>query len=150
MIQIEDWVVVAGLSVFLLLCVIYLVYFLKTKKLFPKVIEFQKQINPNTETTILKIDGSGIIKKIEMQVTESENLYTILTVDGKNKTTFRITNGTKNIDKSNYSKQEKRPLILETNLYEKFQKEFSLYINNNSDGLLNSSGKIYYEIKKPN
>ena len=112
-------------------------------------MEFQKEINPNKAITILKIEGSGIIKKIEMQVTENDNSLIVMIIDKTSYTTFGIIREPNNLGKASYNERKDRLLKLEVNLDRKFHKEFSLFIDNRSNGLLNSTGKIFYEIKRP-
>ena len=51
--------------------------------------------------------------------------------------------------KGNFTERKDRLLELETNLAAKFHKNFSLFVHNRNDNLINSTGKIFYEIKKP-
>ena len=149
MIQIEDLVVIAAILAFFLLCVFYLIYFIISKKLFPKVTEFQKEINPNKHMDVLKIKGSGIVKKIEMQVSESNNSLIVMVVDGTAYNTFNMVREANNLGKISFSKRKDRLLKLEVNLDKKFHRDFSLFIDNKGDGPLSSAGKIQYEIKEP-
>ena len=86
-----DWVFVALVSVFFCVGLSYLVYFRVTRKLFSQEKEFRKEINPNEATTILSIEGSGIIKKIQMQITENDNSRIDMIIDGTNYLTFAVT-----------------------------------------------------------
>jgi hypothetical protein len=122
------------------------VYFRITSKLFPKVIDFQMEINPNKAVTILTIEGSGIIKKIMMQVTENDNSWINMIIDGASYTNFVITKGT---EESNSLCKADALLKLEAGLDAQFLKNFSILIHNRSKATLNSSGKVFYEIKKP-
>jgi hypothetical protein len=144
MIQIEDWAVIAAILVFLGLCIVYLAYFIVTRKLFPKTMEFQKEINPNTAITVLTIEGSGIIKKIKMKVTETDKSLINMIVDQTSYTVFGIGK-----EPTGLGERQDGLLTLEVELDKKFDKNFSLFIDNRSDRMLNSNGEINYEIKKP-
>jgi hypothetical protein len=149
MIQIEDWVIYLGILILFFLGAIYLIYFIISKKLFPMNMEFQNKVNPDKSTTLLSIDGSGIIKKIEMQVTENDNSWISMIIDGASYENFLITKAN-NSGKTNLSVQENILINIEVNLDAKFHKNFSLIVQNRSlDKTLDSSGKIFYEIKKP-
>lgn len=149
MIQIEDWVVIAGILAFFVLFISYLIYFRITRKLFPRVMEFQKEINPNKAITVLTIEGSGIIKKIAMQVTENDNSWINMIIDGAIYTNFIITREPNNLGKASYNETKNNLLKLEAELDTKFHKDFLLLIHNRSDESLNSAGKVFYEIKRP-
>ena len=100
MIQIEDWAIIAILFAFFIAGVIYLIYFIVTRKLFSQEMEFQREINPNKAMTILSIEGVGIIKKINMQVTENDNSWIDMIIDGTSYATFAI-NEANNFNKEN-------------------------------------------------
>lgn len=142
MIQIEDWLIVAIVMAFFLAGICYLIYFKIKSKLFPMVREFQGEVNPNEAKALLEIVGSGIIKKIEMQVRENNNSLIYFNIDKTGYTNFRFTR------EQNKMGKESR-LKIEVNLDTKFRKDFSLFIHNRDDISLNSTGKIFYEIKKP-
>jgi uncharacterized protein YneF (UPF0154 family) len=146
MIEIADWVVIAIILAAFALSIGYLLYFIITRKLFPKVMEFNKTVNPNETLTILTIKGQGIIKKIEAQITENKNSLIDMIIDQTSYATFDIAKETNNTETSPYGQDR---LKFEAQLDTHFHKEFSLSINNRSDGLLSVSGKIYYEIKRP-
>ena len=148
MIQIEDWVIIAILFTFFVADAVYLFYFIVTRKLFSQEKEFQREISPNTAVTIHSIEGAGIIKKIKMQVTENDNSLIDIIVDGTSFSTFSISNS-KNTDKEFLKEGNQKLLKLEINVNSRFHKQFSLFIHNRSDDSINSTGKIYYEIKKP-
>jgi hypothetical protein len=148
MIQIPDWVVIATILCFFFVCFCYLVYFIKSKKLFVKMIEFDKEIDPNNSLTILAINGSGIIKKMDIQTSENNNSSIVLTIDQTAYTTFSIVKDVNNSDKARVDEKKERLLKLEVNFDKKFQKGFSIFIDNRSDVTFNSAGKIIYEIKK--
>jgi hypothetical protein len=149
MIQIDDWVVIATILAFFLAALGYLIYFIISRKLFPMVMEFQKEIEPNKATTVLSVDGSGVVKKVEMQVTENDNSWIDIVVDGASYTNFVVTREPNNIGKIRVNDQKDRLLNLEVNLDSKFHKNFLLLIHNRTEGALNSKGKVYYEIKNP-
>ena len=150
MIQIEDWVVYAGILALFFAGVIYLIYFIITKKLFPMEMKFENKISPNKSTALLSIDGSGIVKKIEMQVTEDDNSWINMIIDGASYVNFLITRGSDNLAGIKPSDQENKQIELEANLDTKFHNNFSLIIHNrNNSGIIDCNGKIFYEIKKP-
>ena len=149
MIQINDWVFVAIILVFFFVAATYLVYFRVTRKLFSQEIEFQKEISPNQAITILSIEGAGIIKKIKTQITENDNSTLDMIVDGVNYLTFDIARDLNRVDKGNSTERKSKLLVLEVNLDARFHKQFSLFFDNRNDDLINSAGKIFYEIKKP-
>jgi hypothetical protein len=149
MIQIEDWVIIVIILAFFFASLSYLVYFVLTKKLFPIEKEFQNEINPNKMITLLTIEGSGIIKKIEMQITENNNSFINISIDGTTITNFIITKEPYKKDKTSQNEQKGGLLKLEINLDTEFRKDFSISLENRSDYSLNSTGKIFYEIKRP-
>ena len=150
MIQVEDWVVYAGILALFFAGIIYLIYFIITKKLFSMEMKFENEISPNKSTTLVSIDGSGIIKKIEMKDTEDENLWINMIIDGASYVNFLIARGSDNLVGINPSSQENKKIELEVNLDTKFHSNFSLVIHNRSNSdILDSKGKIFYEIKKP-
>ena len=148
MIQIEDWVIIAILLAFFVAGALYLFYFIVTRKLFSQETEFHGEIEPNKPMTILSIEGVGIIKKINIEVTENDNSLIDMIIDGTSYSTFALSNS-KNTNKEILNEQNQRLLILEVNLDARFHKYFSLFIHNRSDDSISSNGKIYYEIKKP-
>ena len=149
MIQIEDWVAIAGILAFFFVCISYLIYFRITRKLFPLVMEFQKEIKPDKAITVLSIEGSGIIKKVEMQVTENDNSWINMIIDGASYTNFVITKEPSSLGKTSYNEPKDKLLKLEAELDTKFHKEFMILIHNRSNESLNSNGKVFYEIKRP-
>jgi hypothetical protein len=149
MIQIDDWVALAIILAFFLLCGCYLVYFIITRKLFPKVIEFQKEISPKNSATILTIEGAGILKKIEMQISENDNSSILVAVDGVGYTTLSIAKETNSLAKESFDEPSGKLLKFEAYLDVKFRKQFSLFIDNRNERSLKTDGKIFYEIKKP-
>lgn len=146
MIEIADWVVIAIILAFFVLCVSYLLYFIITRKLFPKVMEFENTVNSNETLTILTIKGQGIIKKIEAQITENNNALIDMIIDQTSYATFDIA---KEPNRAETSPNGQDRFKFEVQLDTHFHKEFSLSINNKSSGTLNASGKTYYEIKRP-
>ena len=113
-------------------------------------MKFENEISPNKSTTLLSIEGSGIVKKIQMQITENENSWISMIIDGASYANFLITKGFNSFAKINPSDQENNRIELEVNLDTKFHNNFSLVIHNRSNsGILDSNGKIFYEIKKP-
>ncbi|MBE3116360.1 hypothetical protein IMZ68_04070 [Candidatus Bathyarchaeota archaeon] len=149
MIQIEDWVVIAGILAFFVLFISYLIYFRITRKLFPLVMEFQKEINPDKAITVLSIEGSGIIKKIAMQVTENDNSWINMIIDGATHSSFVIAREPNNLGKTSYNEPKDKLLKLEAELDTKFHKDFMILIHNRSNESINSNGKVFYEIKRP-
>ncbi len=145
MIEIADWVVIAFILAAFALCIGYLLFFIITRKLFPKVLEFNKTVNPNETLTILTIKGQGIIKKVEAQITENNSLIDMI-IDQTSYATFDIS---KEPNRAETSSSRQEMLKFEVQLDTHFHKEFSLSINNKSSRMLNASGKINYEIKRP-
>lgn len=147
MIQINDWTLIAALLVVFLLAIVYLAYFIVSRKLFPNVLEFQNEIKPNEALIISSIKGSGIIKKIEMKTKENNQALISLTIDKTSYITFgldkKISSPNRNMDPIEES------LSLEINLNKAFEKNFAVFYNNNSDKSTQTNGKISYEIKKP-
>ncbi|MGA3290261.1 MAG: hypothetical protein ABSD42_08500 [Candidatus Bathyarchaeia archaeon] len=142
MIQIEAWAI-AGVLVLFLLAIAFLSYFIISKKLFPQVIEFGQEINPNEGRTVSEIAGYGIIKKIEIRMQNVNSIINI-TVDQTNFLIFSLSNN-KN---SGYNVKE-NTLGAQIQLFERFNKNFSVYFQNQSDITLFSSGSIHFEIRKP-
>ena len=147
MIQIEDWMVIAGILIIFILAIIYLISIIITSKLFPKELEFQKEIKPNEATTISKIEGAGIIKKIEMKTIENEKSDITITVDQTSFITLGLNK--KTISPGGNSNTLEEIQSFEINLNKNFEKNVTIFFQNNSDKSSQSSGKIYYEIKKP-
>jgi hypothetical protein len=149
MIQIDDWVALAIILAFFILCACYLAYFIITRKLYPKVIEFQKEISPKNSATILTIEGSGILKKLEMQISENDNSSILVTIDGVGYTTLSVAKETSSLSKESLHEPNGKLLKFEAYLDVKFHKQFSLFIDNRNETALKTDGKIFYEIKKP-
>jgi hypothetical protein len=147
MIQIEDWDILAVILVFLLACAFYLIYFLKTRKLFPQTITFNKQIQPKTAESIVKIDGKGIIKKVELQLPKNGNLLIDMIIDQTNYSILDFT--TDSTEKTAGQQKSTGTFKFEVNLDRKFFNGFSIFIQNKSEELIDSSGRVFYEIKKP-
>ncbi len=147
MIQIDDWMVITGLLAIFLASALYLVYFIITKKLFAQVSEFQKVINPNEDMTVSSIEGSGIIKKVEMKTTQNDKASIILIVD-KNRF-VDLSYSKKTISQAGNLAALEETLDFEINLEKKFERDFSIFFHNSSDKPVHSKGKVYYEIRKP-
>jgi preprotein translocase subunit YajC len=147
MIQIDDWMLIAGLLAVFLVFIIYFVYVRITRKLFPETLEYQKEIKPNEAVTISTIEGSGIIKKIEIKTTENEKSWIDITVDQTSFITFGL--GKKPGSQSGGLDVSEESLSFEINLYKKFERNFTLFFHNNSDKLAHLNGNVDYEIKKP-
>jgi hypothetical protein len=147
MIQIDDWMIIAGLIAIFLFFIVYLAYFIVTKKLFPELLEFQKEIKPNETITVSTIEGSGIIKKIEMKTTENDKSLIDLIID---QTSSMIFNFDKTISGRDGTLVELEDILnFEINLNKTFHNNFTISFHNRSDKVAHSNGKIYYEIKKP-
>ena len=146
MIQIDDWMVITGLIVVFLASIVYLAYFIIKRKLFPEVFEFQKIISPNEDITISSIEGSGIIKKIEMKITQNDKTSINLIVDKNSFIIFDSSEKTSSQAGNLDSLEE--VLDFEINLEKKFERNFSIFFHN-GDKLAHSNGKIYCEIRKP-
>lgn len=147
MIQVEDWMLIAGLLAVFLFLIIYLIYIRITRKLFPKQIEFENEIQPNKAITIATIEGSGIIKQIEMKTNENDKSLISVTVNQTSFLTFGLNQKNSRLSKNLDSLEES--LSFEVNLNKHFERNVTIFFNNNSDKLSHSNGKIYYEIKKP-
>ena len=147
MIQVDDWTLITGLLAVFLLLIIYLIYVRITRKLFPKTLEFQKEIKPNEAITISTIEGSGIIKKIEIKTTENEKSLIDITVDQTSFIIFGL--GKKTGNQSGDLDVSEENLSFEINLNKKFERNFTLFFQNNSDKLAQLNGNVGYEIKKP-
>jgi hypothetical protein len=147
MIQIEDWTIVTALIFLSALLIIYLFYFKLTKKLFPKQVNFHEEIKPHKALTVLSIEGSGIIKRIEMQTTENENSLVNITIDQTSYLVFGLNKKTIGPDK--YTNENVKLLTIELQLDKKFTKSFTIFVNNRSSLPLNSNGNIEYELKEP-
>jgi phosphoribosylamine-glycine ligase len=145
MIEIADWVVIAFILAAFTIATGYLLYFIITRKLFPKEIEFNTTVNPNETLTVLSIKGQGIIKKIEAKI-ENNNALIDMIIDQTSYATFDVAKET-NHPENSLSLQDK--LKFEVQLDNHFHKEFSISINNRNNTTLNASGKISYEIKRP-
>jgi len=147
MIQIDDWMVIAGILAIFLLSMFYLVIFIITRKLFSEAVEFHNEIKPNEDRIISKIDGSGIIKKIEMKITENDKLMVDIIIDQTSYVIFSFIKKT-SINSKDLAELEE-PLSFEINLNKKFENNFTIFFHNRSDKLASSNGNISYEIKKP-
>jgi hypothetical protein len=147
MIQIEDWIVITGILIIFVLSAVYLVYVIIKTKLMPKVLEFQKEIKPNEAITISAIEGSGIIKKIEMKTIKNDKSLITITVDQTSFITFDLSKKTSS-PRGNLDLLEES-VSFEINLNKYFKRNVTIFFYNNSDKLSQSNGKIYYEIKKP-
>ena len=147
MIQIEDWIVITGILIIFVLSAVYLVYVIIKTKLKPKVLEFQKEIKPNEAITISAIEGSGIIKKIEMKTIKNDKSLITITVDQTSFITFDLSKKTSS-PRGNLDLLEES-VSFEINLNKYFKRNVTIFFYNNSDKLSQSNGKIYYEIKKP-
>jgi hypothetical protein len=147
MIQIEDWAILAVILVFLLACIIYLIYFLRTRKLFPQIITFNKQIQPKNAESMVKIDGKGIIKKVELQLPKNGNLLIDMIIDQTNYSILDFT--TDSAEKTVGQQKNTGTSKFEVNVDRKFFKGFSIFIQNKSEELIDSSGRVFYEIKQP-
>jgi hypothetical protein len=143
MIQIETWII-AGVLVLCLLAIAYLFYFIISKKLFPQMIEFGQEINPNEGRTVSEVKGYGVIKKIEIKM-QNVNSIIDITVD---QTSYIIFGLASNNDKTSYSEKE-NTLSAQIQVFERFSKNFSVYFQNQSDVTTRLSGTIHFEIKKP-
>ena len=144
MIQIEAWAIIAGVLVLFLLAIAYLSYFILSKKLFPQVIEFGQEINPNEGKTFSEIAGYGVIKKIELE-TQNVNSIIDIIVDRTSYIVFSLATTNKS---TSYNVKE-NILITQVQIFEKFNKNFSIYFKNQSDITIRLSGSIHFEIRKP-
>ena len=146
MIQIENWMIIAGIFFIFGLSTVYLVYVIVKSKLFPKTLDFHKEINPNEGVTISSIEGSGIIKKIEMSITENNQSIMNMIVDQTSLVEVCFDRTT--IQDSKLNSLEKN-LNVKINLSKKFEKNFTIFFQNRSENVVHLNGNIAYEIKKP-
>jgi hypothetical protein len=147
MIQIDDWMIITGILAIFFLSVIFIIYIIITRKLFPNVLEFQKKTESNQTTTISTIEGSGIIKKIEIKTSENNKALIDVIVDETSFAIFSFNKKTSGQDGSFNSLEE--ILTVEINLDKKFRRNFSIVFHNRSENVAHSNGNIHYEIKKP-
>lgn len=141
MIQIDEWMAVAVAFILLLLGAVYLLYFKITKKLFPKVTNFQSEIKSREGSTVCEIEGSGIIKTIE--VNTNGNCIINMTIDGFSRTVLRVHPEFKQDNKSN-----RDALSIREQFDEKFAKSFTIHVQNEGDAVLQSYGTISFETHK--
>jgi preprotein translocase subunit YajC len=146
MVEIADWVIIAIPVLVLAVCIIYVAYFKISTARFPKMIEFNEQIQPNQTVTILSVGGIGSIKKIIAQTSGSDNSLLDLTLD---QTSYFILDLLKDQKSMENVSVNQSGLKFNVKLDAWFYKGFSLSVYNRSNGSLNATGKIYYEIKKP-
>ncbi len=145
MVEIADWVIIAIPAVTLTVCIIYAAYFKISTARFPKTIEFNQQISPNQTVNILSIEGVGSINKIVAQTTGSNDSLLDLTLD---QTSYFVLDLLKDKNVAETIPVNQSGLKFNVKLDAWFYKGFSLSIYNKSNGNLNASGKIYYEVKK--
>lgn len=146
MIQIDDWTIITAILVIIIVFVISVVYKIKTSKLFPKTLDFHAEINPNEAKTISSIEGSGIIRKVEMNTTDNNQSLITLIVD---KTTFVVIDSdSKNTIQGDKSNLFYKNLNVEMNPDKKFDKNFAIFFHNRSKNVTYLKGYITYEIKK--
>jgi hypothetical protein len=149
MIQIPDWVAATAILVIFIISVLYLLYFIKSKKLYPKVMEFQKEVNSEEKSTILATAGKGRIKKLDMKITDNTNSSIVIIVDKTAYTTLTIAKETNKPDNTNIANQKNKQIKIELNLDKEFNQDFELFVDNRSDQIINFTGKIFYESKNP-
>ena len=146
MIQIDNWTIITGIVVIFVLSIVYVVYIIVTSKLFPKTIDFYKEINPNEAVAISTIDGLGIIKKIEMSTTENNESFIDMIID---QTSFMVVSfNTKATIQSGNLDPKIKNLNIELNLNKKFRKNFTIFFQNRSETAAYLNGNINFEIKK--
>ena len=146
MIQIDNWMILASAFSFFVICIIYLIYFIISRKLFPETLEFNREINPKESITISKIDGSGIVKKIKLKTTERSGLLMDIIADQTSFINFSIDKNGRLEDKN--SELQKETLSVEINLNQKFESNFTIFIQNETDNLSSLNGNVNYEIRK--
>ena len=143
MIQLSEWIGIALALTLLLLSTVYLIYFRISRKLFPQVADFSNEIKSGEGATISKIEGSGIIKMIELKtdgnciitITVDNIIHTLLTVGPAPPSKIKIA-----LNEYEFAIREQ--------LNEKFTDNFTIYIQNQGTKLLSNNGKLSYEIKK--
>ncbi|MGD6850537.1 MAG: hypothetical protein ACQCN6_00580 [Candidatus Bathyarchaeia archaeon] len=141
MIQIEDWMIIAGLLFVFILIIAYLLYFKVSRKLFPEMVKFGKEIEPEKGTVVCEVKGSGIVKTVELET--SRNCLIDITVDGTSHTLLNI---------GRESEQQHKPcqdiLTVKEQLNQRFTDNFAIHILNQSNHILEYSGLANYEVKK--
>jgi hypothetical protein len=142
MIQIEDWMILAGLLFVFIIIITYITYFIISKKMFPESANIQGEIDADKATVICEIKGSGIVKMVELQT--SQNCLVDITVDGTSHTMLNIGRETEG-----QKKPHQDILKVKEQLNQRFTDNFSIHILNQSSQLLEYKGLLNYEIKKP-
>jgi hypothetical protein len=141
MIQIEDWMIIAGLLFAFILIIAYLFYFKVSRKLFPEVAKFHKEIEPDKGAVVCEIKGSGIVKTVELET--SRNCLIDITIDGTSHTLLNI---------GRDSEQQYKPsqdfLTVKEQLNQRFTDNFAIHILNQSTQILEYNGLANYEIQK--
>jgi hypothetical protein len=145
MIEIADWVVIDVLIAVLAALIIYAVYFKISTTRFPKTIEFNRQVEPNQNVTILTVEGIGVIRKISAQTTERNSALIDLTLD---QSSYFVLDVPKEANNGKSSSNGQAKLKFDVKLDACFYKGFSLAIYNRGNDALDAKGKIDYEIKK--
>jgi len=148
MIQIPNWAIFGTILAIAVLISCYFFYFRISRKLFPQVSEFQETINPNEEATLSTVTGSGIIKRVEVQMSMSKGSVMVLIVDRTSHVTIASGKGKETTQEGSPPETSAEVQRLEINTYRPFSEEFSLFIANSDNKILILSGKISYEIKK--
>jgi hypothetical protein len=138
MIQIEDWMILAGLLTLFISIFVYSLYFKISKKLFPENLRFEKEINPHIGSIICEIKGAGIVKTIELQT--SNNCIIAVTIDGTSHTLLNV--------RPNHEDKNSDFLTVKEGLNQKFENNFAIHIQNQSNKKMEYAGSASYEIKK--
>lgn len=146
MIQTEVWIILAGMFALLTLSAVYLIYVLITSKLFPQTLGFYKIINPNENVTISSIEGSGIIKKIEISVGVNNQSIVTVIADRTRCMVIRLDEKAPRDPKQDSFSDS---VNFEINLNKKFRNEFSIFLQNRGECNVQLNGNVNFEIRKP-
>jgi hypothetical protein len=142
MVQLEEWIAISAALTLLLLSIAYLLYFKVTRKLFPQVTSFSSEIKPGEGVNVCKIEGSGIIKTVEIET--YEKCIIAITIDGvilSLLTIGHVTEKTSNhVDACTFAIREQ--------LNEKFTNNFTIHVQDQSIRVMQIKGKVHAEIKK--
>jgi len=142
MIQIEEWITVAAV-ILIVFAISYLIYFKITKKLFPQNTNFKTEIKPGEGATVCEIEGSGILKIIELKT--NENCIIDISIDGVSHTLLAVGQEPGLYDPCKHNEDI---LTVREQLDETFVGNSAIHIQNRGAGILHSSGAVSFEVKK--
>jgi hypothetical protein len=142
MLLIEEWEIITVIAVLVVIAAVYLVYFKVSRKLFPQTKDFDDEIKPGQGATISSIQGTGIIKMVELNT--NENCIITMTIDGTNHTLLTVG---PELGLKSPSRLNEDVLAVREQLDEKFTQTFTIHIQNRGAGVLHTKGQIHFEIK---